>query len=43
MAEKIKIEIYRKKEFEELTKSLADPENRTDTGSAAADAAAIAA
>ena len=43
MAEKIKIEIYRKKEFEELTKSLADPESRTDTGSAAAATAAIAA
>ena len=43
MAEKIKIEIYRKKEFEELTKALADPESRMESGSGAAATAAIAA
>ena len=40
---KITIEIFRKKEPEELTKSFADPESRCDVGSAAAMTAASAA
>ena len=43
MAEPIKIEIFKLKNADELTKSLADPESRADTGSAAAMTAALAA
>ena len=42
MAESIKIEIYRKKDAEDFTKSLADPESRAQTGSGAAMTAALA-
>ena len=42
MEEKLVIEIYRKKEPEELTKLLSDPESRLDLGSAAALTAADA-
>ena len=42
MEEKLIIEIYRKKDPEELTKLLAEPESRLDLGSAAALAAADA-
>lgn len=40
MAESIKIEIYRKKDAEDFTKALADPECRAETGSGAAMTAA---
>ena len=43
MAEGIKIEIYRMKNADELTQSLADPESRMDTGSGAAMTAALSA
>lgn len=43
MAEGIKIEIFKLKNADELTKSLADPESRMDTGSGAAMTAALAA
>ena len=43
MAEGIKIEIFKLKNADELTKTLADPESRADTGSAAAMTAALAA
>ena len=43
MAEKITIEIFRKKLPEELTKALAEPDSRTDVGSGAALTAATAA
>ncbi len=43
MAEGIKIEIYRQKNADELSKALADPEARVDTGSAAAVTASLAA
>ena len=43
MAEEIKIEIFRMKNADELTKSLADPESRMDTGSGAAMTAALSA
>ena len=44
MAEgKLKIEIYRNKNADELTKLIADPAERPDTGSAAAAAGALAA
>ncbi len=43
MAEKIVIEIYKNKTPEELTKLLADPESRLETGSGAALTASVAA
>ena len=43
MAEGIKIEIYKLKNADELTKALADPASRMDTGGAAAMTAALAA
>ena len=43
MAEGIKIEIFRMKNADDLTKSLADPESRMDTGSGAAMTAALSA
>ena len=43
MAESIKIEIFRKKDAEEFTKALADPESRAQTGSGTAMTAAVAA
>lgn len=43
MAEGIKIEIFRMKNADELTKSLADPESRMDAGSGAAMTAALSA
>ena len=43
MAEGIKIDIYRMKNADELTQSLADPESRMDTGSGAAMTAALSA
>ena len=43
MAESIKIEIYRKKDAEDFTKSLADPEGRAQTGSGAAMTGAVSA
>ncbi len=43
MAEKIKIEIFRKMSPEELTASLADPESRAQLGSGAALTASVAA
>ncbi len=42
MAEGIKIEIFKLKNADELTKALADPTARIDTGSAAAMSAALA-
>lgn len=42
MADKILIEIYKTKDPDELTKLLADPESRLETGSAAALSAALA-
>ena len=42
MAEGIKIEIFKLKNADELTKSLADPESRLNTGSGAAMTAALA-
>ena len=42
MAEGIKIEIFKLKNADELTKSLTDPESRLDTGSGAAMTAALA-
>ena len=43
MAEAIKIEIFRKKVPEDLTKALSEPDSRTDVGSGAALSAAAAA
>lgn len=43
MADKIVIEIYRNKNAEEFTKLLADPAGKLNTGSAAAETAALAA
>ena len=43
MAEGIKIEIFKLKNADELTKSLADPESRMETGGAAAMTAALSA
>ena len=43
MAESIKIEIFRKKDAEDFTKALADPESRAQTGSGAAMTAAVSA
>ena len=43
MAEKLTIEIFRRKDAEDFTKALADPESRTAVGSGAAMSAAIAA
>ena len=43
MAEGIKIEVFRLKNAEELTKSLSDPASRMDTGSGAAMTAALSA
>ena len=40
--ESLKIQIYRNKNADELTKDLSDPECRADTGSAAAMTAALA-
>ena len=42
MAEGIKIEIFKLKNADELTRSLADPESRIETGSGAAMTAALA-
>ncbi len=42
MAESIKIEIFRKKDAEEFTSALADPDSRAQTGSGAAMTAAVA-
>ena len=42
MAESIKIEIFRKKEAEEFSLALADPESRAQTGSGTAMTAAVA-
>ena len=42
MAEKIAIEIYRKKDAEGFTAALADPESRMKLGSGAAMTAAVA-
>lgn len=42
MAESIKIEIFRKKDAEDFTAALADPESRAQTGSGTAMTAAIA-
>lgn len=42
MAESIQIEIFRRKDAEEFTKSLADPDSRAQTGSGAAMTAAVA-
>ncbi len=42
MAESIKIEIFRKKDAEDFTKALADPDSRAQTGSGAAMTAAVA-
>ena len=43
MAESLKIEVYRNKSIDELSKCIADPENRAEAGSAAAASAAMAA
>ena len=43
MAESIKIEIFRKKDAEDFTKALADPDSRAQTGSGAAITAAVSA
>lgn len=43
MAEKISIEIFRRKDAEDFTKALSDPESRTAVGSGAAMTAAISA
>ncbi len=43
MAEAIKIEIFRQKNADEFTKSLADPDSRLETGSASALTAALSA
>ena len=43
MAESIKIEIFRKKDAEDFTKALADPDSRAQTGSGAAMTAAVSA
>ncbi len=43
MAEKLSIEIFRRKDAEDFTKALADPESRTAVGSGAAMTAAVAA
>ena len=43
MAESIKIEVFRKKDAEDFTLSLADPESRAQTGSGAAMTAAVSA
>lgn len=43
MAEKLTIEIFRRKDAEDFTKALSDPESRTAVGSGAAMTAAIAA
>lgn len=43
MAEAIKIEIFRKKDAEDFSKSLADPASRLETGGAAAMCAALSA
>ena len=43
MAESIKIEIFRKKDADDFTKALADPESRAQTGSGAAMTAAVSA
>ena len=42
MAESIKIEIFRKKDAEDFTLALADPESRAETGSGTAMTAAVA-
>lgn len=43
MAEKIVIDIFRKKDLEELSRALADPDSKLETGSAAAAVAAVSA
>lgn len=43
MAEKILVEVFKKKTMEELSLALADPDSRLDTGSGAAAVAAVAA
>ena len=43
MAESIKIEVFRKKDAEDFTKALADPDSRAQTGSGAAMTAAVSA
>ena len=43
MAEKLTIEIFRKKDAEDFTKALSEPESRTAVGSGAAMTAAAAA
>ena len=43
MAEKILVEVYKKKTMEELSQALADPDSRLETGSGTAAAASIAA
>ena len=43
MAEKLTIEIFRRKDAEDFTKALSDPESRTAVGSGAAMTAAVAA
>ena len=42
MAESIRIDIFRKKEAEEFTLALADPDSRAQTGSGTAMTAAVA-
>ena len=43
MAEKIMIEVFKKKTMEELSQALADPDGKLETGSGAAVAASVAA
>lgn len=43
MAEKITIEVFKKKPMEELSQALADPEGKLETGSGAAAVASVAA
>ena len=42
MAEKIMIEIFKKKTMEELSQALADPDSKLETGSGAAAVASVA-
>ena len=42
MSESLKIEVFRRKDAEDFTKALADPESRAQTGSGAAMTAAVA-
>ena len=43
MAEKIMIEVFKKKTMEELSQALADPDGKLETGSGAAAVASVAA